>query len=92
MAYATLADLTAAGWINERGCAATTSATGDYTMRKMVYDHYTTVGALTTASTSPLRTTGSWVTEYATTQAQLIAQISLYEHEQTAKAPGNTIV
>jgi hypothetical protein len=86
MTVTSLATATAAGWVDERGCSATTSAVGDYTMVKAQDSHVLASGVYTTAGSGVGRLAVR-VHEYATTQAQLFTQINDYELEQAAKNP-----
>ena len=78
MTVTTLATATAAGWVNESGCAATSSATGYYAMNKMVTPAQEPDGDFTTSAGGSGRTQQK-VTESATTQAQLFLQLDAYD-------------
>lgn len=83
MADLTLAQATAAGWISSQGLATATTAAGVYTMFKVVGPATEPSGNFTTAAAGSGRSSQR-VHEFATTQAQLLSQITDYENFRTA--------
>lgn len=78
MTVSTLATATAANWVNESGCLATSAATGYYAMTKTVTPAQEPDGDFTTAAGGTGRSP-QVVHESATTQAQLFLQLDAYD-------------